>query len=265
MITPDNMLAGVGLAVYVEDNADSVWRVWFPPEKGYRFIDVGSKVEVRRRVQDDLRKGILSFGVVDRDFDDDQTVENSLAPDSHVHVISRYAVENYLLEPHAIARTAAQLPAVARSEPQWREPTRVEQFLLHWARDLRFYAAGNCLIDGWNRHIRLLRFFRPGQLDHLFDRDYIVQQLLEWTRSLPVMQDIEHSLDAQAARIEQACQTLQGVHRWIDGKTLLSSFLHPRVFHAVPMSAGDLRRYLAKATCDNLPSDLLTVANRWKR
>jgi hypothetical protein len=258
VITPDDVRAGADLLVYVEDNADTVWRIWFPPEKGVRFVNVGDKAAVKR-------KGNLSFGVVDRDFDDDEAVQESLAPGSRVCSISRYAVENYLLEPRAIADVVAGLPAVAQSEPQWTDPTYIERAMLDWAYQLRFYAAANYLIDGWNLHIRLLRFFRPGQPDHLFDRDYILQQLRDWVYGLPAAQDVERLVDEQAKRIEQACRTLQGVHRWIDGKAILSSLLHPRVFHAVSLSANDLRRYLAQATHDDLPHDLLAIADRWKR
>lgn len=265
MTAPDDVLAGASPVVYVEDNADTIWRVWFPPEKGVRFVDVGGKAAVRRRVEDDTQKDILSFGVVDRDFDDDETVQRSLTPDSRVCLISRYAVENYLLEPCAIADTVARMPAVARSEPEWTNPTHVEQALLDWAHQLRFYAAANYLIDGWNRHIRLLRFLRPGQPDYLFDRDFILERLRGWVRELPAVQEIERALDEQSAHIDRACRTLDGVHRWIDGKTLLSSLVHPRVFHVLRLSAGDMRRYLAEAVRDNLPPDLQAIAGRWRR
>lgn len=259
------LLAGASLKVYVEDNADTIWSVWFPPDRDVQFENVGSKTQIRNKVQDDVRKGILSFGVVDRDFDDDETVEQSLAQEGRVCILRRYAVENYLLEPQAIADTVARLPAVSRSEPEWTDPPYVEQILLTWAYQLRFYAAANYLIDGWNRHILLLRFFRPGQPDHLFDRDSILEQLRAWTRGLPAVQQIESMLDEQAERIGQACQTLDGVRRWIDGKTLLFSLLHPRVFHVLPLSAGDLRRYLAEAVRENLPPDLQALASRWRR
>jgi hypothetical protein len=169
------------------------------------------------------------------------------------------------LEPQAVADTVARLSAVSRSEPEWKNPAYVEQTLLAWAYQLRFYAAANYLIDGWNRHILLLRFFRPGQPDHLFDRDFILEQLRGWARGLPAVQQIESALDEQSARIGQACQTLKGMQRWIDGKTLLFSLLHPRVFHVLPLSAGDLRRYLAEAVRENLPPDLQTIAGRWRR
>jgi len=259
------LLAGASLKVYVEDNADTIWSVWFPPDRGVEFENAGSKSRVRNKVQEDVKKGFLSFGVVDRDFDDDTTVEQSLAQDSHVCILRRYAVENYLLEPQALADTVARLPAVSRSEPEWKDPVYVEQTLLAWAYQLRFYAAANHLIDGWNRHILLLRFFRPGQPDHLFDRGFILEQLRGWARGLPAVQQIESALDEQSARIGQACQTLEGVHQWIDGKTLLFSLLHPRVFHVLPLSAGDLRRYLAEAVRENLPPDLQTIAGRWRR
>ena len=165
------LLTGASVKVYVEDSADTIWSVWFPPDRGVQFENAGSKSQARNKVQDDVKKGFLSFGVVDRDFDDDAIVEQSLAQDSHVCILRRYAVENYLLEPQAVADTVARLPAVSRSEPEWKDPAYVEQTVLAWAYQLRFYAAANYLIDGWNRHILLLRFFRPGQPDHLFDRD----------------------------------------------------------------------------------------------
>jgi len=174
-------------------------------------------------------------------------------------------MENYLLEPQAIADTVARMPAVARSEPEWTDPTHVEQALLDWAHQLRFYAAANYLIDTWNRHIRLLSFFRPGQRDHLFDRDFILEKLGGWARGLPAAQEIKTTLDERAARIDEACQTMDGLHRWIGGKTLLSSLIHPQVFHALRLSAGDLRRYLAEAVRDNLPHDLQVIAGRWRR
>ncbi len=265
MTVPEDMLAGASPVVYVEDNAYTIWRVWFPPKKNVRFVNVGGKAAVKRRVQDDIQKSILSFGVVDRDFDDDETVQDSLSPDSHVYVIARYAVENYLLEPRAIADTVIRLPAVARSEPEWKDPTHVERTLLDWAHRLRFYAAANYLIDTWNRHIRLLSFFRPGQRDHLFDRGFILDQLCNWAYGLPAVQEIETALDERAAHIDEACQTMDGLHRWIDGKTLLSSLIHPQVFHVLRLSAGDLRRYLAEAMRDDLPSDLKAIADRWRR
>ncbi len=55
MTIPDDVLAGASLVVYVEDNADTIWRVWFPPENDVRFVNVGGKAAVKRRVRDDIR------------------------------------------------------------------------------------------------------------------------------------------------------------------------------------------------------------------
>jgi hypothetical protein len=94
---------------------------------------------------------------------------------------------------------------------------------------------------------------------------FILGQLRDWARGLPAHQDVEHLLDEQAARIDEACRAFEGMHRWVDGKTVLSSLLHPQVFHAFPLSAGDLRRYLAEAVRDSLPVDIHEIARQWQR
>jgi len=260
MSAVSHMAAGSDRIVYVEDNADTIWRVWFPRGSGVQFEDAGGKGKVWKQV----RAEAGSFGVVDRDFDDDEAVRASRGADSRVWVLDRYCVESYLLEPVAIAQVAELFPPVARSEPDWTNAVHIESTLLEWGRNLRFYAAANHLIDDWNRHIQLLRYFRPSHSDRLFDREFILGELYAWARGLPVEADVERELDERAAVIGNARRTIAGAHRWIDGKAILGSLLHPDAFHAIRLSSDDLKRYLAEAAKTNLPADLQTLAQRWQ-
>jgi hypothetical protein len=74
------LLTGASVKVYVEDSADTIWSMWFPPDQGVQFENAGSKSQVRNKVQDDIKHVLpLSAGDLRRYLA--EAVRENLPPD----------------------------------------------------------------------------------------------------------------------------------------------------------------------------------------
>jgi hypothetical protein len=147
--------------VYVEGDDDlAVLTRWFPAAQ---FKKAGGKEEVRRRVEQSDRV----YGVLDRDFATDAQVAAGIVPDSRLVILSRYCIENYLLEPDIITAALMQHPLAAGLPAEsWLDEAHIRRTFHEWG-DLLASMLRQCHRDAvarahhLDRDLGFLRYFGP--------------------------------------------------------------------------------------------------------
>lgn len=98
--------AGGRVVVLVEGvNDQYAFREWFEDRRSdVEFFECGGVLRVEKLLDEFLAQSSLKRGyaIIDRDFRPDEQIEESRQPDSHRFVLSRYSLENYLLDPRAV-------------------------------------------------------------------------------------------------------------------------------------------------------------------
>ncbi len=114
--------------IHVEGGADfAVLSRWFP---AVQFKGASGKDKVRSKVE----HSTSDCGVLDRDFATDEQVQASNAPESRIAILSRYCIENYLLEPDIIVAALTELnlpnehPAGPTVKSSWKN-TSIRRYL----------------------------------------------------------------------------------------------------------------------------------------
>ena len=161
------------------------------------------------------------FGVIDRDFRDEAEVENSLNdPTSHLFILRRYAIENYLLEPEAIQEELRVFYGAKFVVPNVNE---IRAELLQMCQQLctamaaqwtLLESGGEFLPDGFN----------------VIRQELIVQQVA--ARLGIDAADAEQRITAKEILISPNLTTLEAAHACIDGKFLMHKF-YDKYIHAV--------------------------------
>lgn len=243
-------------AISVEGDRDrEILARWFPH---LQFVAAGGKNNVHKRVAQSPR----SWGVLDRDFADATAVNTSRLPASRVIILQRYCIENYLLEPGLIATVANLLLKDFPKLQLWTDEAYITQHLLRWGEELAIYAAANRLVAQWRTVIDddFVRYFGP--LPPL-PRERVLNALSMRLAKLPKPAELEILLDASYAEVLSDLSTLEGVHRWINGKVLLEEFLYQRVFNLHNFSQTRLRDALIEAGTHSIPAELIVLAQQW--
>jgi hypothetical protein len=89
--------------IHVKGDTDlKVLSRWFPAAD---FKAAKGKDQVQSRVENST----VDHGVLDRDFATDEQVQATRMPESRLVILSRYCIENYLLEPDIIAAALTKL------------------------------------------------------------------------------------------------------------------------------------------------------------
>src|SRR5687767_10181240 len=95
--------AGTRIIILVEGNDDEyVLRKWFNESRSeVEFYACGGISNLNKLLEELLNRGALkrAYGIADRDFRNTAEVENSRLENSHMFILRRYALENYILEP----------------------------------------------------------------------------------------------------------------------------------------------------------------------
>lgn len=243
-------------AIFVEgDSERDILARWFTH---LQFVAVNGKNNIRKRVEQTSR----SWGLLDRDFADEAIVTTSRLPESRVIVLRRYCIENYLLEPAMITAVAGLLVNRFPTVQPWTDQKYVTQQLLLWGAELAIYAAANRLIAEWRAIIvdDFVRYFGPlPPLPHA----QVVTELSRRLARLPRVDELQKLLESNAIEVSSDVATLEGVHRWINGKVLLEEFLYPRVFKLHNFSQSRLRDALIEAGAHAIPQELIELEQRW--
>lgn len=150
------------------------------------------------------------YGIIDRDFREEAEVEAALAdPDAHLFILRRYCIENYLLEPAAVAEELRVLSA-PNATP---DPQDMEAILLQMCRSLHMMMAANWAFVEAGRGTH----FPEG---HMFvDRETVEARV---ARELVCSQvEAEAALADKERQIEPLLSSLETAHWRINGKNLL--------------------------------------------
>ena len=242
--------------IFVEGDSDrEILARWFVH---LHFVAVNGKNNISKRVEQTSQ----SWGILDRDFVDEAAVNASRLPESRVIILRRYCIENYLLEPAMIATIARLLVNRFPTLQAWTDQAYITQQLLLWGAELATYAAANRLIAQWKAIIEddFVRYFGP--LPPL-SREQVLTELSRRLAKLPNPMKLERLLDVNCTEILSDLSTLEGVHRWINGKILLEEFLYQRVFNLHNFSQTRLRDELIKAGANAIPSELVQLTQQW--
>jgi hypothetical protein len=243
-------------AIFVEGDSDrAILARWFPH---LQFVAVNGKNNIHKRIEQTSR----SWGLLDRDFADETIVATSRLPESRVIVLRRYCIENYLLEPAMIAAVAGLLVNRFPTLQPWTDEAHIAEQLFRWGAELAIYAAANRLVADWRAIIDddFVRYFGP--LPPL-PKEQVLVELTKRLVKLPKATDLAALVETNYAEILSDMSTIEGVHRWINGKVLLEEFLYPRAFNLHNLSQSRLRDALIEAGIQAVPQELVALSQLW--
>jgi hypothetical protein len=217
--------AGTRIIVLVEGDDDRyVLREWFKEFLSeVEFYDCGGINNLNKWLEDLLSHGALkrAYAITDRDFRADAEVDGSYAEDSRLFILRRYAIENYLLEPHPLWEVLTlRHPEIKTLLP---DEQAMETRLLAICRMLKSVAAANFAYFDENRaqyqisgQTAKLEYFSIG---HHHERHIVIKQA---ARQLKCDEgDCEKRIAEREEIIEQNLTDLLSAHQVIDGKRIL--------------------------------------------
>jgi hypothetical protein len=144
--------AGTRIIVLVEgeDDRDTL-REWFNPRPELEFFDCGGIMQLKRLLAELLASSTLKrvFAISDRDFHTEAEVAASYADGSHLFILPRYALENYLLEPQPLWQIFK-----IQDPGKFVDEQAVSQRLLELCRKLKSVMAVNWVI--WEEYCNAL-------------------------------------------------------------------------------------------------------------
>ena len=189
------------------------------------------------------------YGIIDRDFREDAEVEAALTdPNTHLFILRRYCIENYLLEPAAVSEEVRVLSAPNTNVP---DTQVMETELLQMCRRLHTMMAANWTFveAGWGTH------FSEG---HVFvDRKTVEARV---ARELGCSQmEAEAALADKERQIEPLLLGLKTAYQRINGKHLL--FQIHQTFIRSGITRDQFRNLLARAVRERvgLHEDIKTI------
>lgn len=244
--------------IYVEGADDKyILSKWFPH---LLFEDAKGKDNVPKRVDQNQ----ASFGLLDRDFYSTDEVEASREDHSRLVILRRYCIENYLLDPAIIADVAQRLNNTHAVLSSWSEENFVYENLFKWANEYATYAAANKLVSEWKQAVEtdFRRYFDSLPVQSY---DEVLSTLKERVGRIPSSHEIDTIFQETHAQISQDFSTLEGVHRWIDGKFMLEKLLYQNVFNPIHnFGQNRLRDELIESGKTRIPDELVQLAKKWQ-
>jgi hypothetical protein len=217
--------AGTRIIVLVEGDDDRyVLREWFKEFLSeVEFYDCGGINNLNKWIENLLRHGVLkrAYAITDRDFRDEAEVEGSYAEDSHLFILRRYALENYLLEPYPLWEVLTlRHPTLQTDLP---DEQAMENRLLAICRMLKSVTAANFTYFDENRtqyqisgETAKLEYFSIG---HHHDRHIVIKQAAKQLKCDE--NDCEKRIAEREEAIERYLADLNSAHQVIDGKRIL--------------------------------------------
>ena len=175
------------------------------------------------------------FGIVDRDFRSDAEVEASLSDAaSHLFILRRYCIENYLLEPVAVTEEVRVLSGTNIDTPDLQT---MEIALLGICRRLQTMMAANWVCSETGRG----RYYAEGH--EIVERPAAVRRVAEDLACSSA--EAEAILSDKEQLIEPLLSSLETAHRRINGKHLL--FQVYKTFVQTGICRDKFRNLLARA------------------
>lgn len=246
--------------IWVEGLDDEeTFREWFLERLGeVQFYAAGGWKSVAHRVLEYRAYMQHVYGIMDRDFRSEEDIAAALAdPEAHLFILHRYAIENYLLEPAALAEQLRLYYGAAHPAPA---PAAIETEMLALCQALSPIMAANWLFY----EIGLAdaeRYFQPAH--------ELPQERAAWIAQVarragrPVA-ETEPLLAEKEAQLEAWLNTLAEAHTCINGKHLLHHVYRnyiSAVRHGLPKDY--FRRLLANTVKrGGLPADIVTIVEQ---
>jgi hypothetical protein len=224
----DRRTRGRRVAVFVEGKSDvAVLEAWFGRAR-FSFEQAGGNVGVSEAVHRERSRGETCFGVVDRDFASDKEIAASQTTGSAVAILSRYCIENYLLEPHILSEVT-KLPLFYGIDSQWWETWYTENLLYEWADRYADYWTANSLVSEWNCWRQQPGFWAYFEDLPPLSRQEILDHIEHWLSGLPDKQTLAAQFDGRRAIVQDEIKELAGVYKWMNGKFILRKVLAPKL------------------------------------
>ena len=217
--------AGTRIIVLVEGNDDQyVLRKWFKELLSeVEFYACGGIINLNKLLEELLNRGTLkrAYGIADRDFRSAAEVHNSYLEDSHLFILRRYALENYLLEPKPLWDVLTlRHPPIEADLP---DEQAMEIRLLEICLTLKCIVAANWLYYDENKTQRQssgqtakLKYFKVG---HDRDRHIVIEQAAKQLKC--DKEDCEKRIAEREKIVDQHLVNLDSAHQIIDGKRIL--------------------------------------------
>ena len=252
--------AGTRIIVLVEGNDDQyVLRKWFKELLSeVEFYACGGIINLNKLLEELLNRGTLkrAYGIADRDFRSAAEVNNSYHEDSHLFILRRYALENYLLEPKALWEVLTlRHPPIEADLP---DEQTMETRLLEICRTLKCIVAANWLYYDENKtqyqssgQTAKLQYFKVG---HDRDRHIVIDQAAKQLKC--DKDDCEKRVVEREKIVDQHLVNLDSAHQIIDGKRILH-WIHRDLFktdydYLFRLLTNEVRPH-------SLPNDIVTV------
>jgi uncharacterized protein DUF4435 len=252
--------AGTRIIVLVEGGYDQyVLRKWFKESLSeIEFYACSGISNLNKLLEELLNRGTLkrAYGIADRDFRSAAEVDNSYLEGSHLFILRRYALENYLLEPKPLWEVLTlRHPPIEADLP---DEQAMETHLLEICRTLKCIVAANWLYYDENKtqyqssgQTAKLEYFKIG---HDRDRHIVINQA---AKQLKCDKDnCEKRIAEREEIIDQHFVNLDSAHQIIDGKRILH-WIHRDLFQT---EYDYLFRLLTKEIkSHSLPDDIVKI------
>lgn len=233
---------GTRRLVLLEGDDDvEVLERWFREDLNAIFFyaaEGNKKVEshLNSILNDSSRKEV--YGIVDRDFRTDEEVSTQNDDmNTHLFVLCRYAIENYLLEPRAVWEELEVFHGRAFTETI----ETVSSSLLDICRNLKTMMAANWVInEAYARDDIKAPYFSKGH--EIINRDDIIDRVSD--RLQYEIAATEQKIREKEEIIESELDTLDKAHKFINGKHLFHQ-IHEK-YVKKGLTRNHLRNLLAR-------------------
>lgn len=252
--------AGARAIVLVEGDDDrDVLRDWFKESLSQvEFFACGGISNLNKWLEELLDRGTLkrAYGITDRDFRRDAEVDESYLEGSHLFILRRYALENYLLEPKPLWEVLTlRHPLIKADLP---DEQSMETRLLEICRALKHIVAANWLYFNENKahyqssgQTAKLEYFKVG---HHHDRNIVIEQAAKQLKCNEG--DCEKLIAEREEIVDQHLADLNSAHQIVDGKRILH-WIHRNLFKT---DYEYLFRLLTKEIrSHSLPGDIVII------
>ncbi len=231
--------------VFVEGETDeTVFKKWFQERlQDVLFYPAGGVVVMQERLRQlaTFRPDVQAYGIRDRDFCDDATVQAALGDaTARLFLLTRYSIENYLLEPQALL---VLMDDFLGPQNPVKNAAEVEGKLLELCHRLHALMGANWLLIEEAKT-------KLSEGDNRIEKERLIQHLAH-VLGCPI-EEAENRLDEKMALIQPKLHDLEMAHTQISGKPLLHHF-----YKFITASQGTLRtdhafRFLVRHIKENL-------------
>lgn len=253
---------GSATGVFLEGETDvEVFQKWYAEfDDRLLFYFAGGVGQVKEKVEAVLAISpqFPVFGITDRDFREDSEVETLLHdPNTKLFILTRYALENYLLDPQWVFK---ELETACGQRFTINNATEMEAAMLEICRSLKTVMAANWVFSEAERDENILStHFSFGH--ELSDREEVLRQAVNRLGNIDET-EVRRRIEEKEQRLDSLLTGLNSAHRFTNGKHLL--FQIWRRFKNDLANKDALLRYLARNadSIEKIPADIRFIVEQ---